>query len=36
MDLKEVDYVPGDWIVLAEDKDQWRVYVREVMNLQVP
>ena len=36
MDLKEVDCVPGDWIALAEDRDQWRAYVREVMNLRVP
>ena len=25
MDLNEVGCVPGDWIVLAEDRDQWRV-----------
>ena len=28
MDLREVDYDPGDWIVLAEDRDQRRAYVR--------
>ena len=27
---------PGDLIVLAEDRDQWRTYVRAVMNLRVP
>ena len=26
---------PGDWIDLAEDRDQWRAYVRTVMNLRV-
>ena len=35
MDLKEVGRVPGDWITLAEDRDQWRAYVRAVMNLRV-
>ena len=34
MDLREVGCDPGDWINLAEDRDQWRVYVREVMNLR--
>ena len=36
MDLREVGYYPGEWIDLAEDRDQWRVYVRAVMNLRVP
>ena len=36
MDLREVGCDPGDWIALAEDRDQWRVYVRRVMNLRVP
>ena len=27
---------PGEWIDLAEDRDQWRTYVRAVMNLRVP
>ncbi|KAJ4427387.1 hypothetical protein ANN_25008 [Periplaneta americana] len=29
MDLREVGYVDRDWINLAQDRDQWRVYVRE-------
>ena len=36
MDLREVDCDPGEWIDLAEDRDQWRAYVRVVMNLSVP
>ena len=36
MDLREVGCDPGEWIDLAEDRDQWRAYVREVVNLRVP
>ena len=36
MNLREVGCDPGDWIDLAEDMGQWRVYVRAVMNLRVP
>ena len=36
MDLREVDCDPGEWIDLAEDRDQWRAYVKAVMNLRVP
>ena len=36
MDLREVGCDPGKWIDLAEDRDQWRAYVRAVMNLRVP
>ena len=36
MDLREVGCDPGEWIDLAEDMDQWRAYVRAVMNLRVP
>ena len=36
MDLREVDRDQGEWIDLAEDRDQWRTYVRAVMNLRVP
>ena len=36
MYLREVDCDPGEWIDLAEDRDQWRAYVRAVMNLRVP
>ncbi|KAJ4446779.1 hypothetical protein ANN_13476 [Periplaneta americana] len=36
MDLMEVGYNGSDWINLAEDRDQWRAYVRAAMNLRVP
>ena len=36
IDFRQVCCDPRDWIALAEDKDQWRAYVREVMNLRVP
>ena len=36
MDLREVGCDPGEWIDLAEDRDQWRAYVRAVMDLRVP
>ena len=32
MDLRELGCDPGEWIDLAEDRDQWRAYVRAVMN----
>ena len=35
MDLREVGCDPREWIYLAEDRDQWRAYVRVVMNLRV-
>ncbi|KAJ4443159.1 hypothetical protein ANN_04809 [Periplaneta americana] len=35
MDLREVRYDDRDWINLAQDRDQWRVYVKEAMNLRV-
>ena len=36
MDLRELGCDPGDWIDLAEERDQWQAYVRAVMNLRVP
>ena len=35
-DLREVGCDPGDWIDLAEDRGQLKIYVRAVMNLRVP
>ena len=34
MDLREVGCDPRDLIDLAEDREQWRTYVRAVMNLR--
>ncbi|KAJ4433434.1 hypothetical protein ANN_15732 [Periplaneta americana] len=36
MDLREVGYGDREWINLAQDRDQWRAYVRAAMNLRVP
>jgi hypothetical protein len=36
MDLRGIVWDGGDWIDLAEDRDQWRALVKTVMNLQVP
>jgi hypothetical protein len=36
MDLREIRWDDMDWIELAQDRDQWRVLVNTVMNLQVP
>ena len=36
MDLREVGCDPGEWMDIAEDRDQWRDCVRAVMNLRVP
>ena len=36
MDLSEVGCDSGELLDLAEVKDQWRAYVRAVMNLRVP
>ncbi|KAJ4447230.1 hypothetical protein ANN_09234 [Periplaneta americana] len=36
MDLREVGYDDRDCINLAQDRDQWRAYVRAAMNLRVP
>ncbi|KAJ4436467.1 hypothetical protein ANN_16498, partial [Periplaneta americana] len=34
MDLREVGYDGREWIDLAQDRDQWRAYVRAAMNLR--
>ncbi|KAJ4447031.1 hypothetical protein ANN_09019 [Periplaneta americana] len=35
MDLREVEYDDREWINLAQDRDQWRAYVRAAMNLRL-
>ncbi|KAJ4429767.1 hypothetical protein ANN_21971 [Periplaneta americana] len=36
MDLREMGYDDRDWINFAQDRDQWRAYVKAAMNLRVP
>jgi hypothetical protein len=36
MDLREIGWDGGDWIDLAQDRDQWKALVKAVMNLRVP
>jgi hypothetical protein len=36
MDLREIGWEVVDWILLAEDRDQWRDLVKTVMNLRFP
>jgi hypothetical protein len=36
MDLREIGWDGVDWVVLAQDRDQWRALVNTVMNLRVP
>jgi hypothetical protein len=35
IDLREISWDGKDWIVEAQDRDQWRALVNMVMNLQV-
>jgi hypothetical protein len=34
IDLTEIGWDGGDWIDLAQNRDQWRALVKAVMNLQ--
>jgi hypothetical protein len=34
--LRKVDWSGVGWIVVAQDRDQWRALVNTVMNLLVP
>ena len=36
MNLREVGCDPRDWIDLADDRYQWRAYIRAVMNIRIP
>jgi hypothetical protein len=35
-ELKEIGWEGVDWILLAQDRDQWRALVKTVLNLRVP
>jgi hypothetical protein len=36
MDLRELGWRGMDWVVLAQDRDQWGALANTVMNLRVP
>jgi hypothetical protein len=36
MDLGEIGIDGANWILLAQDRIQWRAFVNTVMNLRVP
>jgi hypothetical protein len=36
IDLRGIGWDGGDWIDLAQDRDQWRALVKAIMNLRVP
>jgi hypothetical protein len=35
MDLREMGWGSGEWIQLAQDRDQWRALMNTVMNLRI-
>jgi hypothetical protein len=36
MNLRDIGWGGMDWIDMAQDRDQWRVFVNTVMNFRVP
>jgi hypothetical protein len=36
MYLRETGWEDGDWLHLAQDRNQWRALMNNVMNLRVP
>jgi hypothetical protein len=36
MDLRKIGWSGMDWVDLAQDRDQWRVVVKTLMDLWVP
>jgi hypothetical protein len=36
MDLREIEWDDVDWIVKAQDRDQWRALLNTVLNRRVP
>jgi hypothetical protein len=35
MDLREIEWCGMHWIDLSQDRDQWRAFMKMVMNLRV-
>jgi hypothetical protein len=36
MDFREIGWKNVDWMLLTQDREQWRAVVKTVMNLRVP
>ena len=36
MDLEDIDINAGNWVDLAQDRDNWRALVNAALNLRVP
>jgi hypothetical protein len=36
MDLREIEWDGVDWMVMAQDRDQWKDLLNTVLNLRVP
>jgi hypothetical protein len=36
LDLREIGWDGADWMDMAQDRDQWRAFVKTVLNLWVP
>jgi hypothetical protein len=36
MDFKEIEWQSMNWILLAQDRDEWQALMNTVMNLRVP
>jgi len=36
MDLGKIGWEGAEWMYVAQDRDQWQVLVKTVMNLRVP
>jgi hypothetical protein len=35
MDLRDIGWQVGEWVQLAQDRNQWRTIVNAVMNLMI-